>query len=69
MSDAGAISIKSSALSFRLDPDGSKGGMLIRGEGGPPLFVEVLPEDFQALRDQLDNIEKLMAAKRKPRQN
>jgi len=69
MSDAGAISIKSSQMSFRLDPDGSKGQILIRGINGPPLSIEVLPEDFHGLRDQLDNIEKLMAAKRKPRQN
>jgi hypothetical protein len=66
-SAAAAITYASSMMSFRLEPDGSKGSILIRGTDGPPLLIEVMPEDFQSLRGQLDNIERLMSEKRKPR--
>jgi hypothetical protein len=56
-------------MSFELDPDGSKRAILIRGTIGPPLLVELLPEDFQMLRGQLDNIERMMSEARKQGQH
>jgi hypothetical protein len=65
--EAAAITIASSMMSFRYDPDGSKGMIVIRGTGGPPVLIEVMPEDFLGIRNQLDNIELLMSEKRKSR--
>ena len=63
-SAVGAISIKSSMMSFQLDPNGSAARIVIRGTDGPPLSIELLPEDFQPLRDKLDDAERLMSKAR-----
>jgi hypothetical protein len=68
-SAAGALTFKSGEINFRSEADGSQAQLVIRGQAGPPISLVLLPEDFAALRANLDEVERKMSELRAKKQN